>query len=175
VLPFRVEWIIIIVPHSSWSILMSGILVVYHPLKILDIFCSLLMTSLTWLGCYLLKERSEVFSVIELFFNEIKKISFLLQFMCFVLTIPWNVKKCIYFLFQNGIIHQTSCSHRSQQNGVVEGKNRHIPHVARAIIIHMSVPKYLWSDAVLSACHLINRMPSSVLDKKISFFLSISY
>ena len=38
---------------------------------------------ITWL--YLLQERSEVFSVIELFFNEIK-ISFLLSFVYFVLT-----------------------------------------------------------------------------------------
>ena len=36
-------------------------------------------------------------------------------------------------------------------------------------MIHMSVLKYLWSDAVLSVCHLINRMPSSVLNGK--FFL----
>jgi len=36
-------------------------------------------------------------------------------------------------------------------------------------MIHMSILKYLWSDAVLSACHLINRMPSSVVDDKILF------
>ena len=33
----------------------------------------------------------------------------------------------------------------------------------------MGVPKYLWSDAVLNACHLLNRMPSSVFDD--NFFL----
>ena len=37
------------------------------------------------------------------------------------------------------------------------------------MMIHMHVPKYLWADAVLSVCHLINRMPSSVLHGKISF------
>ena len=36
-------------------------------------------------------------------------------------------------------------------------------------MIHMSVPKYLWSDAILSACYLINKTPSSVLDSEISF------
>jgi len=36
-------------------------------------------------------------------------------------------------------------------------------------MIHMRVLKYVWSDVVLSACHLINRTPSSILDGKISF------
>jgi len=51
---------------------------------------------MTWL--YLLKERSKVFSVIELFFNEIK-ISFLLHFVCFVLTMPWSMLKKMYLFF----------------------------------------------------------------------------
>jgi len=80
------------------------------------------------------------------------------------------VKKDVsIFTFKNGIIRQTSCSHTSQQNGVAERKHRHILDVARTLMIHMSVPKYLWSDAVLSACYLINRMFSSVLDERSPF------
>ena len=80
---------------------------------------------------------------------------------------PWSMLKEIYlfFCFKNEIIHQTSCSHTFQQNGVVERKHKHILDVARIMMIHMSAPKYLWSDAVSSDCHLINRMSSSVLDK----------
>jgi len=44
---------------------------------------------------------------------------------------------------KNEIIHQTFCSHTSQQNGVIERKHRHILDVARIIMIHMSVLKYL--------------------------------
>ena len=36
-------------------------------------------------------------------------------------------------------------------------------------MIHMNVLKYLWSDVVLSACYLINRMASSVLNKSSPF------
>jgi len=61
---------------------------------------------------------------------------------------------------KNKIIHQTSCSHTSQQNEVAERKYRHILDVTRTLLMHMNVSKYLWSDAVLSACHLINKMPS---------------
>jgi len=41
------------------------------------------------------------------------------------------------------------------------------------MMIHMSVPKYLWSDVVLNACHLINRLPLSFLDGKFLFLTSI--
>jgi len=73
------------------------------------------------------------------------------------------------FCSKNGIIHQASCSHTSQQNGVVERKHRHILDVARTLMIHMRVPKYLWSAAVLSACYPINRMLSSVLNNRSLF------
>jgi len=70
------------------------------------------------------------------------------------------------FCSKNEIIHQTSCSHMSQQNDVAERK--HILDVAKIMMIHMHVLKYLWADAVLSVCHLIKRMPY-VLHGKISF------
>ncbi|KAG6387188.1 hypothetical protein SASPL_152374 [Salvia splendens] len=42
-------------------------------------------------------------------------------------------------------------------------------YVARTLMFHMHVPKYLWSDVVLTACFLINKMPSSVLHGDIPF------
>jgi len=35
--------------------------------------------------------------------------------------------------------------------------------VAHALLFHMRVPQSYWDDAVLTACHLINRKPSIVL------------
>ena len=123
---------------------------------------------MTWL--YLLKERSEVSGVIELFYNDIK-----IQFSTFIRVFRTDnaleyIKNNVpLFCSKNGIIHQTSYSHTSQQNGVVKRKHRHILYVARTMMIHIHVPKYLWVDAVLSAYHLINRMPSSILHGKIPF------
>ncbi|WZY94075.1 hypothetical protein YC2023_066404 [Brassica napus] len=72
-------------------------------------------------------------------------------------------------LAKHGIVQQTSCPYTPQQNGVAERKNRHLMEVARSIMFHMNVPKRFWSDAVQTACYLINRVPTRVL-KKLSPF-----
>src|SRR5436189_2886207 len=46
------------------------------------------------------------------------------------------------------------------ENGVAESNNRHLLEVARALMFQINVLKYLWSDVVLNATHLINRMSS---------------
>ncbi|KAK8954626.1 hypothetical protein KSP39_PZI001744 [Platanthera zijinensis] len=63
-----------------------------------------------------------------------------------------------------GIIHQTSCAYTPQQNGIAERKNRHLLDVARSLMFQMHVPVEYWNFAVSTACHLINRLPSSVLN-----------
>ena len=70
------------------------------------------------------------------------------------------------YLSDHGIIHQTTCPNTPSQNGVVERKNRHLLEVARSMMFQMDVPKYLWSEAVLTSAYLINRMPSRILGMK---------
>jgi transposase InsO family protein len=70
------------------------------------------------------------------------------------------------FLSAEGIVHQTSCADTPPQNGVAERKNRHILEVTRSLMYTMNVPKFLWSEAVMTATYLINRMPSRILGMK---------
>jgi hypothetical protein len=70
------------------------------------------------------------------------------------------------YLSSFGIIHQTSCPGTSEQNGLAERKNRHLLEITRCIMLAMNVPKYLWSEAVMTAAYLMNRMPSRVLNNK---------
>ncbi|KAL0745858.1 hypothetical protein Bca101_101627 [Brassica carinata] len=67
------------------------------------------------------------------------------------------------------ILHQTSCPYTPQQNGVAERKNRHLMEVARSMMFQTNVPKRFWSDAVISACYLINRIPTRVLEDQSPF------
>ena len=118
---------------------------------------------MTWL--YLMKNRSELFSHFCAFCAEVKT-----QFKRSVQILRSdNAKEYLFapfqsYMVQNGIIHQTSCVDTPSQNGVAERKNRHLLETARALSFQMHVPKHFWADAVSTACFLINRLPSSVLN-----------
>jgi len=73
------------------------------------------------------------------------------------------------FLDSHGIIHQTSYSNTPQQNGVAECKNRHLLDIVRCLLFHMHLSKTFWGHAVLTACFLINRLPTSVLQGETPF------
>ncbi|CAB77909.1 putative polyprotein [Arabidopsis thaliana] len=73
------------------------------------------------------------------------------------------------YLAKHGIIHQTSCPYTPQQNGVAERKNRHLMEVERSMMFHTNVTKKFWGDAVMTACYLINRTPTKVLQDVSTF------
>ncbi|RVW29613.1 Retrovirus-related Pol polyprotein from transposon TNT 1-94 [Vitis vinifera] len=98
------------------------------------------------------------------------------RFFQFVVAFVDNVREYFSapftsFMSHHGILHQSSCAHTPQQNGVAERKNRHLVETARTILLHSNVPFRFLGDAVLTACYLINRMPSSVLHDQIPHFL----
>nr|XP_016446285.1 PREDICTED: uncharacterized protein LOC107771436 [Nicotiana tabacum] len=68
-----------------------------------------------------------------------------------------------------GIIHQSLCIHTPQQNGVAEIRHMYILEVARALGFQASVPLRFWGECVNTVVYIINRLPSTVLQKKPSF------
>jgi hypothetical protein len=69
-------------------------------------------------------------------------------------------------LSNQGILHQTSCPDSPPRNGVAERKNRHVLEVARSLMYTMNMPKFLWSETVMTTTYLINRTPSKILGMK---------
>jgi len=59
-------------------------------------------------------------------------------------------------MHSKGIIHQSSCPHTPQQNGVAERKHMRIVDTARILLVNANVPLKFWSDNVLTAWYLIN-------------------
>ncbi|RVW47659.1 Retrovirus-related Pol polyprotein from transposon TNT 1-94 [Vitis vinifera] len=47
------------------------------------------------------------------------------------------------FMSHHGILHQSSCAHTPQQNGVAERKNQHLVETARTLLLHSHIPHSL--------------------------------
>ena len=115
-----------------------------------------------------MKNRAELYSIFQKFYAEI-----LTQFNISICVLHSdNAMKYfsapfISFMSQHGILHQSSCTHTSQQNRIAERKNRHLIETARTLLLHYHGPFRFWGDVVLTACYLINRMPSSMLHDQI--------
>ena len=94
-----------------------------------------------------MKNRAELFSIFQKFYAEIQT-----QFNVSIRVLRSDNAREYFstpftsFMSQHGILHQSSCAHTSQQNGVAERKNRHLVEIA---------------------CHLINHMPSFILHDQI--------
>ena len=74
------------------------------------------------------------------------------------------------FLQNQGIISQRSCPSTPQQNGVAERKNRHLLDVVRTLLLESFVPPHFWCEALSTAIHLINWLPSPILQNVSPFF-----
>jgi len=88
-----------------------------------------------------MKSRSELFSIFQYFYNEIKN-----QFGVSIQTLrndnsrEYLSHSSTTFMKSYGILHQTSCAYTPQQNGVVDLKNKHLFETTRIILLHGDVP-----------------------------------
>uniref|UniRef100_A0A2N9FWE2 Integrase catalytic domain-containing protein n=1 Tax=Fagus sylvatica TaxID=28930 RepID=A0A2N9FWE2_FAGSY len=120
-------------------------------------------TKFTWV--YLLKHKSDTFQVFTQFRAMIET-QFSLPIKILrtdcggeFLSTPFN-----QFCSSKGIIHQLSCPHTPQQNGVAERKHRHLVQCALALLSQSKLPLSYWSYAISTAAHIINKLPTPNLD-----------
>jgi len=70
------------------------------------------------------------------------------------------------YLPEHRILQEISYVDTPQQNRWVERKNCHILNVARVLRFQASLSIKFWGECVLTAAHLINRIPTKLLDLK---------
>jgi transposase InsO family protein len=62
------------------------------------------------------------------------------------------------FCLEHDIDQQFSAPHISQQNGVVEQKNRTLVEMARTMPDEHGTPRCFWANAISTACYVSNRI-----------------
>ena len=78
-------------------------------------------------------------------------------------------QKLRHLFTTHGIHHRITCPHTHEQNGSVERKHRHIVEMGLTLLAHSSAPLHYWAEAFQTACYLINRLPTPVLNHESPF------
>ena len=69
------------------------------------------------------------------------------------------------FCEEHGIIHERTPSYSPESNGVAERKNRTITEMVNAMLETAGLPWEWWAEAMLTACHTLNRVPMKNKEK----------
>jgi transposase InsO family protein len=72
------------------------------------------------------------------------------------------------FCEEHGIIHERMPPYSPQSNGVAERKNHTLTNLVNAMLDISGLSKEWWGEAILTACHVLNRVP--IKNKEITSF-----
>jgi hypothetical protein len=106
-----------------------------------------------------IREKSDAFDVAQHLFKKIQ-----VEQNCQIMRIrsdhgrEFKNSKFEEFYLSYGIKQEFSSPITSQQNGVVERKNRVIQEMARVMIHSKNLAQHFWGEVVNTACHIINRV-----------------
>jgi hypothetical protein len=74
------------------------------------------------------------------------------------------------FFLAKGVSLRLSCPYTSQQNGKAERMLRTLNNITRTLLFQASMPPPYWADALATATHLSNRLPTKTLNMSTPFF-----
>ncbi|KAK1647929.1 hypothetical protein QYE76_065734 [Lolium multiflorum] len=69
------------------------------------------------------------------------------------------------FCEEHGIIHERTPPYSPQSNGVAERKNRTLTDLVNSMLATAGLSKAWWGEALLTSCHVLNRVPNKNKDK----------
>jgi transposase InsO family protein len=63
------------------------------------------------------------------------------------------------FCEEHGIVHERTPPYSPQSNGIAERKNRTLTDLVNVMLETAGLSKEWWGEAILTACHVLNRVP----------------
>jgi hypothetical protein len=69
------------------------------------------------------------------------------------------------FCQEHGVIHERTPPYSPQSNGVAERKNRTLTDLVNSMLDTAGLSKAWWGEALLTSCHVLNRVPNKNKDK----------
>lgn len=130
-------------------------------LKVVTITFHLLMYIVCIPGCICSKTRKALRCFLQ--FQKYVEVQFEGRIKAFQSDWGGEFRSFTKVLSQGGIQHRVTCPHTSEQNGVADRKHRHIVESCLSLLAQASLPLKLWSHAFVHAVHLINRLPTEIL------------
>ncbi|KAA0039323.1 copia-type polyprotein [Cucumis melo var. makuwa] len=116
---------------------------------------------------YFVKENSEVFGMFKRFKALVEKESgYYIKALRSDMGSEFTSNEFKTFCAENGIHRPMTVPFTTQQNCVVERKNRTILHMARSMLKCKKMPKKFWAQAVECVVYMSNRSPTRSLWKK---------
>jgi hypothetical protein len=109
---------------------------------------------------YLLKNKSDAFEKFQEFLKEVEN-QFLRKIKRFRSDRGREYESIGFnsYVQSLGIIHETTPPYSPASNGVAERKNRTLIELTNAMLIESGASLTLWGEAILTACHVLNRVP----------------
>ncbi|KAJ9566879.1 hypothetical protein OSB04_002845 [Centaurea solstitialis] len=120
--------------------------------------------STRYLYVYLLKSKDEAFDAFKVYKAEVenqqeKRIKILRSDR----GGEYFSREFDAFCEENGIKHERTSPFTPQQNGLAERKNRTFVEMVNCMLNQSGLPTNLWGEALLTACHIHNRITSRVI------------
>jgi Fe2+ transport system protein FeoA len=110
---------------------------------------------------YLIKHKHEAFDMFKTYKNEVENhLSKKIKILRSDRGGEYFSSDFNSFCEQHGIVHQCSAPRTPEQNGLAERKNRTLVDMINAMLMYAKLPFNLWGEALLSACRILNRIPS---------------
>ena len=69
------------------------------------------------------------------------------------------------FLEEHGIVAQYTMPGSSNQNGVVERRNRTLMDMVKSMLSNSKLPRSLWNEALKRVVYILNRVPTKAVPK----------